>query len=321
MAWRSAPHRLAGWALLVGFVLFCLVDVLGGELLKLPPNEAEGFSWPYYLYIPSPPGGNGHEVALLIIPNNSPRNNDYEVHDAAARALARHNWGLSRALGVVVLVPAFPRPANSYIYTYALDRDCLTTRETGLIRLDLQLIEMIEDAREQLSHRGLATSKKVLLFGFSASAMFANRFAVLHPELIAAAAIGSPGGWPIAPTETWRGETLRYPVGVADLEGLTGDEFAEDIFTSIPHFIFKGAIDENDSVTTGVGYEQQDRDLIIRLFGPSPTDRWDDAVAIYDSLGGDVRFREYAGVGHTLTDRMIGDIVSFLQSVLWKDDK
>ena len=56
-----------------------------------------------------------------------------------------------------------------------------------------------DDARGRLRAHGTPTDPRVLLQGFSASAMFANRFTVLHPQRVRAATIGSPGGWPIAP--------------------------------------------------------------------------------------------------------------------------
>jgi predicted esterase len=37
------------------------------------------------------------------------------------------------------------------------------------------------------------------------------------------------------------------------------------------------------------------------LFGGTPVARWDDAEAIYASVGADADFRTYPGVGHTIT--------------------
>ena len=76
---------------------------------------------------------------------------------------------------------------------------------------------MIDDARRQLSMHGASAHARVLLQGFSASAMFANRFAVLHPDRVLAVSIGSPGGWPIAPVAKIGVDALPYPAGIADL--------------------------------------------------------------------------------------------------------
>jgi NAD(P)-dependent dehydrogenase (short-subunit alcohol dehydrogenase family) len=37
-----------------------------------------------------------------------------------------------------------------------------------------------------------------------------------------AAAVGGPDGWPIAPVRADQGEMLPYPVGIADIEDLSG---------------------------------------------------------------------------------------------------
>ena len=63
---------------------------------------------------------------------------------------------------------------------------------------------------------------RVLMAGFSAPGVFTNRFAVLHPERVFAAAVGGPDGWPIAPVRADQGEMLPYPVGIADIEELSG---------------------------------------------------------------------------------------------------
>src|SRR5262249_52758998 len=68
------------------------------------------------------------------------------------------------------------------------------------------LIAMIDHARSILGSR---ICPRVLMSGFSASGSFAGRFTMLHPERVLAAAIGSPGGWPLAPSDEW-----TYPVGV-----------------------------------------------------------------------------------------------------------
>ena len=103
----------------------------------------------------------------------------------------------------------FPRPKKDWrIYTHALDRDSLLTERKEYRRFDQQLIRMIDDARTRLRSDGYRFDKRVLMFGFSASGMFTNRFTFLHPERIKAAAIGSPGGWAMAPIDSWKDTAL-----------------------------------------------------------------------------------------------------------------
>ncbi len=68
--------------------------------------------------------------------------------------------------------------------------------------------------------------------------MFVNRFTFLHPDRVRAAAIGSPGGWPIAPVEKYKDKTLRYPIGVADLKTVAGKQLDLITLRKVPLFIF-----------------------------------------------------------------------------------
>ena len=116
-------------------------------------------------------------------------------------------------------MPVFPRPATDWkIYTHALDRDAMLTDKKEYARFDLQLVAMIDDARARLKKDKLKFDKSVLMTGFSASGMFANRFVFLHPDRVKAAAIGSPGGWAIAPVANYKEKTLRYPIGTGDFK-------------------------------------------------------------------------------------------------------
>jgi hypothetical protein len=76
---------------------------------------------------------------------------------------------------------------------------------------------------------------------------------MIHPEIIRAAAPGSPGGWPLAPvSEWWNGTTLRYPVGIADIESLTGKPFDLADFKKVPQYIYVGDKDTNDALDTRI---------------------------------------------------------------------
>jgi len=289
--------------------------------LTTKPDNASGFSWPYYLYIPPTAEANGAAgdvLHLLVAPNNTGRITDaYIDHEAAALNLISTIATPGYRLACPCLVPVFPRPAeHDSIYTHALDRDCLTTSIDGLERLDLQLIAMIDDARSQLERRGWKVSDKVLIAGFSASGMFANRFTVLHPDRVLAAAVGAPGGWPIAPVAQWQGHALPYPVGVDDLSALTGQGFMEKVHREVPHFFFMGGKDENDSVVFRDGYRESDEDLILKLFGETPRERWSIAENIYRFMGAKAEFRLYPDAGHEISERMNEDVARFFMKVL-----
>jgi dienelactone hydrolase len=170
---------------------------------------------------------------------------------------------------------------------------------------------MIDDARARLSREKLKFDKRVLVLGFSASGMFANRFTFLHPKRIKAAVIGSPGGWPIAPVASFKEKTLRYPIGIDDFKSVSGEKFDLNNLRKVPLFMFLGDQDDNDSVIFRDSYEKEDEDLIISLFGKMPVERWDDSKKLYQDKKLNAEFRLYPNVKHAVTKEMFDDIFAF----------
>jgi pimeloyl-ACP methyl ester carboxylesterase len=157
---------------------------------------------------------------------------------------------------------------------------------------------MIEQARAALSADGLPSEQKVLIQGFSASGMFANRFTALHPERVRAATVGSPGGWPIVPVARMGDDTLDYPAGIADLQSLTGHAFDSAAFAAVPQLFIMGSLDDNDSVDHEDGWDKRAALQLERLFGTTPAARWPHAAAAYRRAGARAEFTLVQGIGH-----------------------
>jgi predicted esterase len=287
---------------------------------RVSPVPAKHFLYPYYFYLP--PELKTEEAlsqthTLLVIPNNTGKvSDDFYVHEADARRRMEQVPELASALKVAVLMPVFPRPASDdwKIYTQALDRDSLTTSKSAYRRFDRQLIAMIDDARTRLDREyGLRFDKRVFLNGFSAQAMFANRFTFLHPERVKAAAIGSPGGWPIVPVEKYNHQALRYPIGVSDFRQVAGEPLNMNVLRQVPLLIFMGDKDDNDAVPYGDAYENQDRAVIVPLFGETPLQRWESARAFYALAGMNAEFKLYPGAGHEIVPEMRDDVRVFFE--------
>ena len=294
---------------LVAFITFILVGAgwfIGPyfwRVERIPADSAQGYHADFYLYVS--PGArqaarDGETVTILVQPNNSGTNSDDpEVHrqDAWWTGFERHR--IANELGVILLVPAFVRPGEDwFIYSHALDRDTLTTERQDVGRLDLQLIAMVDAARDSLKGDDMVVDEKFLIQGFSASGMFANRFTALHPERVKAVTAGSPGGWPILPLTEQDGTTFNYPIGIADLEALTGEPFNAEAFNQVPQLIYMGSADDNDSLDFSDGWEPEMAQIVDDLFGETPLDRWDDAESIYALAGTNAQFLLVDGVGH-----------------------
>jgi hypothetical protein len=211
---------------------------------KVPADPSAGFSWPYYLYIPA---DVKLPAVLMVEPNNTGTvSDDAAVHDSAASNLIDSRKYQAEDLGVPYLVPTFPRPASdTSMYTHALDRKTIQSTTSGLVRIDLQLMKMIEDARSRLAAMGINIDSKVFMEGMSASGSFVSRFVILHPEIVKAASIGSPGWGPAVPVASFNGQNLPYPEGISDLQALIGQPFNETAFRSIPLQVWVGDADRN----------------------------------------------------------------------------
>jgi pimeloyl-ACP methyl ester carboxylesterase len=291
-------------AVTIGLALFGYFFAIPSLRIELVPTNSHSI-WKsdFYLYI-SPTArakaAKGEKLVILVQPNNSGVNSDDpQVHrsDAWWTAYGRH--GVADELGVVLLVPAFPRPATDWkIYTHALDRDTLTTKRQDLHRIDLQLIAMIDATRKKLQKQGFESEDRILIQGFSASGMFANRFAALHPERVMAVAAGAPGGWPIAPVTADGELNLPYPGGIADVHELTGKRFDVETFRKIPQVIYLGSLDDNDSLDFGDGWEKEAAAPIQAHYGDTPLARWKHAERLYQRTGANTQFVLIEGEGH-----------------------
>jgi predicted esterase len=286
------------------------------NIVKVEPDASRGFSYPYYLYVPDAlraEAAKNQTHNLLVAPNNTGKvNDDLSVHEANVKQKMMQMGMAFGKLNVPVLMPVFPRPAADWkIYTHALDRDSLLTEKAEFRRFDLQMAAMIKHARERFAKEDLKIDERVLMYGFSASGMFVNRFAFLHPDLVKAVASGSPGGWAIAPTEKFGGKALRYPIGVGDFKAVAGRKLDSKNLQKVAFFIFMGDKDDNDSLVFADGYEEEDKTLVFELFGKTPLERWETSKKLYAENKLRAEFKLYPDTAHKVTPAMIVDIQTF----------
>jgi predicted esterase len=287
----------------------------GDAMREHAASPAQGFYWPYLLYVPKVV----RSTHLLVVPNNTGfQTADLELLRAAGSCEIDRQTALAVRLGAPLLVPLFPRPPvdgdAENLYLHALSRASLETKVERFRRVDLQLVAMIDNARAALREAHVEVEPVVFLWGFSASASFAARFTMLHPDRVAAVAVGSPGGWPIAPVAADDGEKLPYPVGVADEKELTGRPFDLARVRRVPFFFYLGDQDENDSVTYRDSFSKADEELIFRRFGKTPASRWKDAERLYAKAGLEAHFALYPGAAHSVTPEMAKEIATFFET-------
>ncbi len=294
------------------------------ELIIIESNPSRGFNNSYILFIPK--GVQKHKLTrLLIEPNNTGRTTDsIEVHKKSAIRLASKSSvgnNISTELKIPLLVPVFPRPASKpFVYTHALDRDVIFEQSAKLKRLDLQLIAMIKDARKQLKDRSVIVHDKIFMNGFSASATFTNRFLFIHPELVAAAAMGGFNGELMLPLKKYKNKEFDYPLGINDFEKIFDKNFSKKNYQNIPQYIYMGALDTNDAVQFDDAYNAHERTIINTTLGPKVQERYKNCQNIYTENAISVKFQTYEKIGHWTTSKVNLDVILFFLEELKKNN-
>jgi hypothetical protein len=290
------------------------LDASCDSLVRIAPSPERGFQFPYYLFVPKGPAA-GH--MLVEMNNTGTTSDDLAVHDERAEHLVRDSYAnqMARKLQTPLLVPVFPRPSEQWqAYTHSLDEDTLKIVSGPLARIDLQLIAMIRDTQALLRRNGVEVRDRVFMHGYSASGVFTNRFAILHPDVVRAVAAGGVNGIPTFATRQWQGTRLAFPVGVADIKELTGSDFNEPAYKRVSQYIYMGYLDRNDTTLSRDAFCEEHAQLIRSLIGADMGKRWLVSQSIYRELGVPAQCVTYNGSGHEIKPEMIDDVVAFFKA-------
>lgn len=219
-------------------------------------NPEAGFNYPYWLATPET--FRSAPVPLLVTMNNANPGQPLmgggpdqpptvaERARSEIQSLQQTGAWASEQLGVPQLVPVFPLPDGDPVdhthRTIQLDRETMLLEGTDLERIDRQLLRMTEHARQTVlaDHQ---MHDQLLFWGNSSPGQAAEHMAVMHPEEILAFAAAGINGVVTLPLERLGRHTLKYPIGVADLESITGRPFDAEAFDAVNKFYILGAHD------------------------------------------------------------------------------
>lgn len=283
---------------------------LDGKLIQVP--NGNNFNFGYVIFIPNNIKNN---TTLIIEGSNTGKGSSNtlkegnEIMEKEGLYPSLPIYSIANELGLPVLYPLFPRINNGEegIYTHMLSSNSLNSntkqiKELGLERVDLQLIEMFKDAKERLREDNITIDDKFIIDGFSASAKFANRFTLLHPELVKLCIAGGVSGVLTLPVKRYYGENLLYPIGLGD--------FNTDVeeFKKVRQFYYMGEEDnQNDPFIFNEEGKAKYKGIITteeliqmyKIFGKDPiNDRWPKTQEIYNDLGINSKFKTYPGYKH-----------------------
>ena len=244
------------------------------------------------------------------------------VHiDAAERTIS---YGLGRTisdeLGVPFLVPVIKDPRSGEAgdtRTQSLDTETMQIEDGRYARIDKQVVQMVDDARDRLSDQGYELPEEFMLNGFSQSGNFGNNLALLQPDRIASVTAGGINGLGILPVDEAAGEQIDYQIGTADYESVTGTAFDETAWQDVAQLCYMGAnerIPYDDTIPySGVWGDRAQARRAVSVYGfDMQRERMVTSDAIYTQADADARFEVYDDTGHGNSNpKIVRDSIGF----------
>lgn len=205
------------------------------------------------------------------------------------------------ACGVVLVAPMFDRDWHKGYQR-------LGPKHLGT-RADLLLDQVVA---EVASLSG-ADATRIHLFGFSAGAQFAHRYAMAHPHRVARAVVAGAGWY------TFPDQQQRFPYGIRSVPSLAGVTFNPEEFLRVPITVLIGTLDTSteNMRNTARTVAQQGATRLERARN------WVAAMrAAATSLGVEPQLTliEVPGIGHSFTgfgER--GQLVELVRHALFDD--
>lgn len=284
------------------------------NIFLIEPNGKD-FYFPYILCIPK----NLSEINMLYIETNNEENpKDLEI---SAERTTINILNLMNGSGnkSPIFIPILPTNGiNGRPYFQQLSYECF---DEGLQveqqRIDLQLVHAISDVKSKFYEiTGKILEDKVFMHGYSASGVFAQRFALAHPEMIGELCVGGAIGSIPMPMADYNGIKLDYPAGTNNYEKLFGKPFNIDAYKQIKFRYYvaereserlsQSRIKEDGTPAPMHDMSYMDRSMPSQVaqnhrnaFGIDMNERWRNQLSLYRQMGFDVSAHEpYKGVMH-----------------------
>ena len=269
------------------------------------------FNWTYYLHVPE--GIQLDEVTrILVEPASAPdRSDNYSDHERSSKVTAQQQIGKFPKL--VAAFPNYENPPEEYGQgwdgvTAGLSRS--TMKLTGdLERIDLQLLEMVDHAREKLElELELETYHDIFLWGYSITGTFTANFAKLNPDRVRAFVVGGVDAI-ILPHDSLAGYTLNYNNGVNDFDDLIGSRFDREAYNDIAKYFYIGELESFYKIS------------LDDTLGKALWDTMDDSYIngfkrveeIYQDENIPAQFVTYQSTAHQVRKEMLEDTIRFFE--------
>ena len=305
---------VSAFCLLLGIP--AIAGITKGVVRVHPADGTIIYNW--FSYIPNSASKSAESFIVVSVTGGL---TDYSENTEQIRLYTENIKNLAETYQLILLTPSVPRIDNPNIYTIAFDRHCFSdTTDPMYRRPDLKINLMIDNLIDELKNDGYVVNERVFFEGFSAGGMFAQRYALIHPERVQAIAAGQCGGSLTLPIRKYDQTSLTWAIGISDFTTLLRANFNNFIYRQIPQFIYIGENDINNSHfqwPNPDGFWSQDQiDFINSIFGDTDPIRLESMANFMDSIGCNITFKMYANTGHEImpwnTPQIYADIYSFL---------
>ena len=303
------------------------------KTIVVKANPEKGFHFPYLLKTSKKTVDANY---IVVESNNTGSNNS--IKGMTSKAKKSLSWvlgsSISKKLNYPMLMPVFPFGTSALMqnkyYFPQLDSDVLKIDKDKYRRIDLQLIAMIDDAREKLlKENNQNINEKVIMVGFSSSSLFSARFTFLHPDRVSVAIGGGIGGLLPVPTDKINGIDAIYPIGTYDFEKITGKKFDLEEFKKTPQFYYQGTKDKSNPFRRGAeDLTDEEFEIVKKLFVDGlpfenkpvslkvNTAMWNNSQKYINQIVDNVKFESPKNLNHKITPKMTSRSVEFIKENL-----
>lgn len=200
------------------------------------PNDFENFNIPYILVIPK---NTDISSCLVMEVNNCETDELEEILENSLFTAKKLAYDLNDSKAPI-LIPILPSKENEPYFQQLSKETFELSEEDMYYRIDLQVKQIIEKVKNELRFSiGVEINDKIFLSGYSSSGVFAQRFALIHPEIICGLCVGGASGSIPFPTAD-----LKYPLGVKDFKNLGLENFDIDNYKKIIFRYYVGDLED-----------------------------------------------------------------------------
>jgi pimeloyl-ACP methyl ester carboxylesterase len=308
------------------------VDDIHYDIYYIEKNLENGFNFPCILGLPNQ--GNISLEMIVECNNTYGTDTEQELKQKAIQGTGGRLAQTFKGQNAPILIPILPNQ-DGIPYFQQLSKESLDA--IGEFQnIDIQLVNAINYAKEMIKATlGTEVNDQVFLNGYSSSGVFAQRFALLHPEIVHSVCVGGASGSIPIPLDEFNGIRLPYPIGISDYEQITGKPFNSEEYASTNFFYYVGSNEtqnhgtwdiNGDKITrgdqtpapmhdmsyNGTSISQEAGQQQRQALGTDMWERYTKSLEIYKQLGYNIDHRVYSGYGHSdLNDIPFKDINDF----------